>query len=186
MAAVSRALPTIEELLQLVDVRDGRVFWLERSPSQFRRPVDCQRWNSNFAGAEAGSVNSDGYCVVGLTHSGRRLAVKRSHIIWAAATGAWPDGIIDHANGVRDDDRMNNLRPASVSENVRNTAPAQGRSGVRGVYKSRRGWSSMISTDGGRVYLGEFATIDEAGEAYKAAAGEEHRQFAYHNRGQAA
>ncbi len=174
-------LPDPKELA-LTMLPGGELVWSPRSPSSFRRPEDARRWNSNFAGKPAGSVNSEGYVLIGLTVDGRRRAIKRSHIVWALTRGSWPDAQIDHINGVRADDRPENLRRAEAGENVRNSNFSRGASGVRGVYKSRDGWASSICLDGERHFLGEFVRVDEAASAYERASKLLHAEFSPHMR----
>ena len=47
-------------------------------------------------------------------------SIPRSHLVWWKATGHWPTGVIDHDNGIRNDDRIENLRDATFRENALN------------------------------------------------------------------
>jgi hypothetical protein len=81
--------------------------------------------------------------------------------------------IVDHANNNKLDNRMCNLRPASLSQNAMNCRPHRGRT-LKGAYKRRCGvrtiFVSYIKIDGKSVHLGRFATEMEAHEAWMAAA----------------
>jgi HNH endonuclease len=69
-------------------------------------------------GKVAGHVNSRGYRVVWC--GGRLLRAHR--VIWLWMTGEWPEFDVDHQNRVRDDNRWSNLREATRSENMGNSA----------------------------------------------------------------
>ncbi|ECL3921971.1 HNH endonuclease, partial [Salmonella enterica] len=75
------------------------------------------RWNKSkgtaLAGDVAGSVNHHGYREI--TIDGKKLQANR--LAWLFVTGMFPNGVIDHINRVRDDNRFSNLRDISVAEN---------------------------------------------------------------------
>lgn len=55
---------------------------------------------------------------------------------WLLEKGSEPPETIDHINGIRDDNRICNLRAASFAENVRNTVPKKNnKTGFKGVSK---------------------------------------------------
>jgi hypothetical protein len=71
-------------------------------------------------GSVAGSITSKGYRVIKIL--GRRLPAAR--LAWLYVHGEWPPELMDHRNGVRDDDRIANLRPCTNSENGQNRKEA--------------------------------------------------------------
>jgi len=89
---------------------------------------------------------------------------KRAHIIWWKATGKWPKTPIDHINRIKSDDRISNLREVSLRENAAN----RGRALPTGVHyrKSLRNklkpYQAHIFVEGKQIYLGMFATAEEA------------------------
>src|SRR5262245_63170460 len=108
---------TAERLRELLDYdpKTGRMFW-----KVSRGGV--------VAGSEAGSLHSQGRVVIRI--DGRMY--KRSRLAWLHVTGETPAHFVDHKNGIRDDDRWENLRPASPAENSRN-AKRPNRHGLPGV-----------------------------------------------------
>lgn len=99
-------------------------------------------------------------------------------LAWLYAFGEWPPDQIDHVNGVREDNRLCNLRKASNAENMQNQRRAKpgNKSGLLGARFNRRDgrWRSDITTSGKRVFLGQFDTAQEAHRAYLAAKAEAH------------
>ena len=84
---------------------------------------------------------------------------------------------IDHVNGNGLDNRRQNIRPCTVSQNNGNAfIRSDNTSGYKGVYyngppaKARRKWVGQISVNGIITYLGSFYTAKEAASAYDKAA----------------
>jgi hypothetical protein len=132
-----------------------------------------RRANRNWpAGRVTGAIGEEGYTRVrvgNVYYGAHRLA-------WLHVYGAWPDGPIDHINGNRSDNRISNLREATVrlnSENLRK-ARVDSLAGRLGVSKTHKGkFSATIRAEfaGHRVqlYLGAYASADEAELVYLAA-----------------
>jgi len=116
------------------------------------------------AGQIASSTQQDGYARVGI--DGKRYLSHR--LAWLYVNGCWPAGFIDHINGIRTDNRFENLREVSRSGNSRNMrrAMAGAASNHLGVSKHKRGWSAKIRYGGKQVHLGTFKTPELAHEAY--------------------
>ena len=95
------------------------------------------------------------------------------HLAWFYITGEWASGLIDHRDGNPTNNRWDNLRPATSSENSANRRRGRNnKSGFKGVFWCKRhgGWLARIQKDRRTRYLGRFATAEEAHEAYVAAA----------------
>lgn len=98
-------------------------------------------------------------------------------LAWLYMTGAWPDNQIDHVNGVRDDNRIANLREATNAENQQNRAKdVRNTSGFPGVSWCRRDskWRGLIKFEGRQKYLGVFDSPADAHAAYLKAKAERH------------
>jgi hypothetical protein len=86
---------------------------------------------------------------------------------------------IDHINGKKWDNRIENLRLATCAENNRNQKRRRNnRSGYKGVYYGGRAWKARIVFDGKTIQLGRYKTRQEAHAAYCKAATELHGEFA--------
>lgn len=151
----AKLLPTIERLREVFryDPETGDLIWI--SMVSRRAPI----------GTKAGSPNSYGYLTVGLDGV-RNLAVHR--VIWFMVTGEWPPRI-DHRDLDRVNNRWENLRLATRSQNAANTAkPATNTSGIKGVYLRRGRFAAQIMKDQRVIYLGTFDTLEAGGSAYAA------------------
>jgi AP2 domain len=85
----------------------------------------------------------------------------------------------DHRDGDRLNNRRNNLREASASNNTQNgRAHKDGVSKFRGVHRFRNRWQAQICINYCRRHLGLFATEVEAAHAYDEAARRLHGEFA--------
>jgi len=135
---------------------------------------------ARHVGAKAGSENSRGYILIKI--NGRNYRAHRLAFLYM--TGEWPPADVDHINRLKTDNRFENLRAATRPENVANTsARANSSSGIKGVVfqaKSRgsKKWQAAIRSNGKRRSLGYFATAEQAGKAYQAAAGALYGDFA--------
>lgn len=81
-------------------------------------------------------------------------------------TNCPPGMVVDHMNGDSLDNRRENLRVVTQSENMRNIGTQQrpGLSGIRGVYldKARGKWRATIRIDGRNKSFGLYKTKEEA------------------------
>ncbi len=102
----------------------------------------------------------------------RRIKIKNKNylvhrIIWLMVKGSWPEEQLDHINGIRHDNRLENLREATESENKQNKKKSlNNQSGYIGVTKHGERWQAQIKVDKKRFYLGTFSDPKEAHEAY--------------------
>jgi len=87
--------------------------------------------------------------------------------------------IVDHINLNKLDNRRENLRYATKSENNTNTKIRKDNSsGYVGVYKNGSSWSARLDKGGKVVYFETFITKEAAAYAYNAAALKHHGPFA--------
>lgn len=133
--------------------------------------------NRAAAGRVAGSVGVYGYRTIRIDQRDYRAA----RLAWFYATGRWPATFIDHINGDRLDDRLSNLREASRAQNSANAKTKNRKhdapKGAHFHAASGR-WTSSIQTNKKTIYLGCFATKEQAAEAYACAAKQHHSEFA--------
>jgi len=111
----------------------------------------------------AGFLNTDGYRYLGI----KDKRYKEHRLAWLYVYGQWPDGQIDHINGIRNDNRISNLRVVTQRQN--NTNQETQRNGrLPGCYYDKRWgkWHAQIVWGDQHMYLGSFTTEKEASEAY--------------------
>lgn len=102
-------------------------------------------------------------------------------VAWALYYGAWPNGEIDHINRVASDNRIENLRIASKSENGANRVQRNA-CGRKGVSSARNGkFRAQIQHNKKVMHIGTFESIDEAAHAYNKAAIQYFGEFALLN-----
>ncbi len=115
--------------------------------------------------------------------------VPLQRIIWSFMYGEPDEGmIIDHINGNRSDNRIDNLRLVTPSQNTQNQhKPRKDNlsSGIKGVtlYKPNGTWQAQIRAHGKYYYIGRYKTKEEAAEAYKEGAKKYHTHNPIVNKG---
>lgn len=167
---------TIQRVIRY-EPETGKLFWVARPVELFHVASAANRWNTRYAGREAlTAIDRHGYRLGSLL--GKRQFAHR--VAWVVAHGRWPVDIIDHANGVRDDNRLCNLREATQAENVRNSrSHRDSTSKYVGVSRTKQNrWQANISLNRTTTYLGTFGCEVEAARAYDAAALHLHGAFA--------
>jgi HNH endonuclease len=103
-------------------------------------------------------------------------------LAWLYMTGEQPPKYIDHKNGQPDDNRWENLRAATQSQNIASGRFLNKKSGLpRGVFfrKDRpTPYRAQIRCGDKEIYIGAFNTVEEAASAYTAKSRELFGEFA--------
>ena len=122
-------------------------------------------WGRRTKGTEAGTVFKIGYRMIGLF--GSRIYAHR--LAWMIVYGDLGDKQIDHINGNKLDNRICNLRLATVAQNMQNLKKSKkNTTGFKGVsfYKAYNKFCAEPKIDGRKYFLGYFDTPEEASKAY--------------------
>lgn len=127
-------------------------------------------------GEPIGTVDSYGYLVASV--NGQTYKVHR--LIYAMFYDGVPL-VIDHINGVFADNRIENLRPATATQNgynrkVNHTSTSK----TKNVHRLKNKWMAQCQVDGVRNYLGVFDTKEQAAEVVTAFRTTHHKEFARH------
>jgi hypothetical protein len=158
------------------DHTTGALVWLERDADLHGSATMVKTWNKLHAGKPAFQATSTkGYksgWVFGLQMQAHRAA-------WAIHYGEWPQGEIDHINGDKADNRIENLRVVTSRQNAMNRPlRCDNLSGHVGVYwvGSLNKWMAQIKVDGKQKTIGRYKTLAEAVDARKDA----EQRYGYH------
>ncbi|MCU0501532.1 MAG: HNH endonuclease [Anaerolineae bacterium] len=119
-------------------------------------------------GAIAGCKHHSGYWQIRF----QKNSVFAHRLAWLHYYGHYPNDQIDHLNGDRLDNRIDNLRDVTPSINLQNAKrPSKNKKSApyRGVYKEGNSYRARISINGKSIHLGRFVTPEMAQEAYMAA-----------------
>lgn len=135
----------------------------------------CQRGRGErgrIAGTPTGRAN---YIAIRING----VMVMAHHLAWFFVHKKWNEGQLDHIDLDGMNNRIDNLRPATNSQNLANRRRQKNNtSGIKGVSKHRGKWAANISVNGKSVYLGVYESIEDATAAYRKAAKEIYGEFA--------
>jgi hypothetical protein len=164
-------IPIIAEMVrQLLDYNPdtGIFIWRKRPISMFSdgkqtAEHNCAIWNGKWSGNKAGVLMESGYIKIVIN----RKPYRAHRLAWVYIYGVWPKEI-DHINGVRNDNRIANLRESTRSENNQNKISFGRTSKYMGVCwnKQRSKWMAKIKLNRITYHLGRFDSETEAYAAY--------------------
>ncbi len=163
---------TQEELKDILnyDHESGIFTWKQRSLNYFKDSRSCNTWNTRYASKVAGGKRPDGYLRIVINY--KRYFAHR--LAWLNVYGEWPRSCIDHINGIKEDNRIVNLRDSTSSENWQNLKKAHKSNKSTGLIgstfnKQMGKFQAAIRTEVGRKHIGYFESAQQAHEAYIAA-----------------
>lgn len=153
---------TQQEILDAFEYVDGFLFWKKTFS------------NRAIAGSKIERKNVYGYVPVGFKNK-KFLAHK---IIYMMHYGVMPK-TIDHINGIRHDNRIENLREVETYQNCCNRMPRFNELKYKGVsFHTVSGkWRARIRYKGKEISIGYFENKDDAANAYVKKAIELQKEF---------
>ncbi len=158
----------------------GALRWLERPSAHFKNKQAHKSFNTKYAGKIAGTKRRDGYVIIRLdrvNHCAHRLA-------WILSKKVTPSCLIDHIDRNPSNNRISNLREASHAQNMANAKlRIDNKTGVKGVQKTRSGYSAFISKNGKNTYIGCSQHISCAETMYRIASSKWFGEFSSPLRG---
>ncbi|BAO04697.1 putative HNH endonuclease family protein [Ralstonia phage RSK1] len=149
-------------LAKCVRYEDGKLYWNESRGSAMK-------------GKEAGSVHTQGY--VRIPHHRKYVAAHR--LIFFMHFGFLPC-TVDHIDGNRSNNKIENLREATIRQNGMNRRLSRtNKTGLTGIYwhAQLQKWTASIRIDKKLKHLGVFDTVFDAACARLSAEKEQYGQF---------
>ena len=125
------------------------------------------RYKKNVGHAKKDALagwSSNGYKMVSVKDQG----YFAHRIIWRMVKGYWSISELDHISGVPSDNRIENLRECTRSQNSMNSKMfSNNKSGVSGVgwHKLGNKWYAEIRVNKKRIHLGLFNKFEDAAKA---------------------
>jgi hypothetical protein len=154
------------ELHNLFTYKDGNLYW---------KVLNKKR---NII---AGSINNHGYRTV---HIGNKLYTAH-RIVYMMQHGELPDRL-DHIDGNKQNNKIENLRPATRNQNAYNTKPpSTNKSGSKNVHYSitNKAYRVLLVVDGKRKHIGYFKDLELADLVALEARNKYHGKFAHNGLG---
>ena len=165
---------TQDKVKELFEYRDGALFWKNRSFDSLGRSIKY------LNGRVAGSIDSSGYWqtkIDGKLHLNHRL-------IFLMFNGYIPK-VLDHIDGDRTNNAIENLRVASIAQNNHNAKIRQDNtSGCKNVcwHKSSKKWQVALNINKQRKSFGNYDDIELAELVAIEARNKFHKEYANHGK----
>ena len=156
---------TQEQAKNLFNYKDGELYW--------KNNVGAVK-----AGSKAGSINMHKY--ISVVCNKERYQAHR--IIYLMHYGYTPE-FVDHIDGNRSNNFIENLRPATKSQNSCNQKiNTKNTSGYKNVYwhKSYKKWRVSLVVKNKKIHVGTFLDLELAGLVASMAREKYHGEFARH------
>lgn len=156
---------TQEKLKELVEYKNGHLF------------VKTRWTHTVKVGATLGT-KTKGYIQISIQN--KRYFAHR--LVFMYHHGYCPE-YIDHIDGDKSNNRIENLRPATLTQNNYNVkTPKSNKSGVKNVHwnKKNKNWNVTLSANNKSMYFGTFDDLELASIVAEEARNLHHREFACH------
>lgn len=127
---------------------------------------------------KVGYIRKDGYRYI----RGDKKQYLAHRLVWLYVNGKFPNKLIDHINGIKDDNRICNLREANNSQNGMNkTKLKNNTSGYKGVCLDKKSgkWVAQTRVDGRKKLIGRYESPEDASKAYDDFTKKSHGEFYY-------
>jgi hypothetical protein len=148
------------------------LFWLRDDGELIRKVKTAKKVN---VGDVAGYINKiSGYRQIRI--NGKLYQAHR--LVWLYIHGSFPVDMLDHIDGDKLNNQIENLREATCQQNLQNQTkpPRHNKSGFLGVslYRRDQNFMASIQISGKTKFLGYFETAEEASEVYLEAKRQHH------------
>ena len=165
LPAAAKVRPTIEELREYLD---------------YDPETGVIRWKKSAGRVKAGAIvtRTDGGGYVALRF--RKINLRAHRVAFAVHHGHWPHPCCDHIDGNLLNNRADNLRECSLSNNQHNSRLRRDNStGVKGVGKNGGSYLARVHLNG-RTCAKRFRYLEDAAAWVKQTREQLHGEFARH------
>jgi uncharacterized ubiquitin-like protein YukD len=143
------------------------------------------QWNAKYSNKKVSCPKNDkGYHLIKLKYNGKRYNLTVHRVIWALIKNEWPSHTIDHKDNNKSNNKIENLRIATVGENNKNKPSTKNSTskykGITWKLKENK-WYVAVKVDGKSKHFGIFDDEIAAAIAYNETAKKCHGEFAYIN-----
>lgn len=136
-----------------------------------------KRYNKINKPIYAGRKHYSGYIIITLMNK----PYMAHRLIWAVYNNEWPHGCLDHIDGNKSNNSINNLRMATRNQNAYNSkVKSSSSSGYKNVQwdSETQKWRVRVRVDGKRYHIGRFQDVNEARLAANDFMIKNHKEFA--------
>ena len=154
---------TQQEVQRLFEYRDGHLYWRMDRNNRVKKGSEAGHQDKRYRRIHLGDK----------VYSTHRIVFLYNH-------GFLPE-YIDHIDGDKTNNNIDNLRQCTSSQNSSNRIPHNGMKGVDHTPSNK--WRARIMHEGKRICIGSFSTAEDAARAYDQFAKEHHGEYARLNIG---
>lgn len=111
----------------------------------------------------AGTLSKTGYIYISLNNKSYRA----HRLVWLYLYGHFPECLIDHINGIKYDNRLENLRLCNKEQNGFNSKiQVRNKFGLKGVKQVGNRYAAKVTHNYKTIHLGMYSSPEEAHQAY--------------------